>query len=181
MEYSNYVFIAKSIDGYIADKNGGLDWLHSVPNPNHLDIGYSYFMDKIDAIVMGRKTFDVVRSFDIPWPYIKQVFVVSKSLKSLEEEYVGKVELVSGSLSEILKYIHSKGLQKLYIDGGTLIQSFLKEDLIDEMIISTIPILLGGGFPLFGELTKPMEFEHVKSEVFLKAITQDTYRRKEKS
>ncbi|MCY1722978.1 dihydrofolate reductase family protein [Prolixibacteraceae bacterium Z1-6] len=178
MNSKNYVFIAKSLDGYIADKNGGIDWLHSIPNPDGLDMGYNAFTDQIDAIVMGRKTFDVVCSFTIPWPYTKPVFVVSNSLKIVPEVYRGKVELVTGVLPEIVAHIHGKGLNQLYIDGGTLIQSFLKEDLIDEMIITTIPILLGGGFPLFGELAEPLEFEHVKSEVFLNAITQDTYRRR---
>ena len=178
MQNKNYVFIARSIDGYIADKDGGIDFLHSVPNPDNLDIGYNAFSDQIDAIVMGRNTFEVVLSFNIPWPYTKPVFVVSSSLKSLPEDLTGKAELVKGALSDILEHIHNKGNKILYIDGGSLVQSFLREDLIDEMIITTIPIILGGGVPLFGELPKPMEFEHVKSEVFLNAITQDSYRRK---
>ena len=178
MENRNSVFIARSLDGYIADKNGGIDWLHSIPNPDNLDLGYNTFCDKIDAIVMGRKTFDVVCSFDIPWPYDKPVFVVSNSIRNLSTKFEGKVELVNGSPKEMVKHIYGKGYTKLYIDGGTLIQSFLKDDLIDEMIISTIPVLLGGGSPLFGELPKPIVFEHVKSDVFLNAIIQDTYRRK---
>ncbi|WP_346854774.1 hypothetical protein [uncultured Draconibacterium sp.] len=124
MKSKNYIFIAKSIDGYIADKNGGIDWLHSVPNPDGLDMGYNAFTERIDAIVMGRKTFDVVCSFGIPWPYTKPVFVVSNSLKVVPEAYRGKVELVSGTIPEIVKHIHGKGLDQLYIDGGTLIQSF---------------------------------------------------------
>lgn len=104
--------------------------------------------------------------------------MVTSSLKSLPDDLNGKVEIVKGELIDILKHIHNKGNTKLYIDGGSLVQSFLKEDLIDEMIITTIPILLGGGISLFGELPNPMEFEHVKSEVFLNAITQDSYQRK---
>jgi dihydrofolate reductase len=177
-EKRNCVFIARSIDGYIADKDGQIDWLHSIPNPENLDMGYNKFIEKIDAIVMGRKTFEVVCSFDIPWPYTKPVFVVSNTLKTLSEEHEDKVEIVNGSLSEVLEYIHGKVHAKLYIDGGTLIQSFLKEDLIDEMTITTIPVLLGGGSSLFGELQKPMEFEHVKLEVFLNAVVQDVYSRK---
>lgn len=178
MENTNYVFIAKSIDGYIADKDGGIDFLHSVPNPENLDLGYAAFMERIDAIVMGRNTFEVVLGFNIPWPYTKPVFVVSKTITSVSEELKGKVEIENGSLSDILAKINGQGLHKLYIDGGTLINSFLRENLIDEMTITTIPILLGGGIPLFGNLQKPIEFEHVKSEVFLNAITQDTFRRK---
>lgn len=178
METKNYVFIARSLDGFIADKDGGIDYLNSVPNPDNLDMGYNALTERIDAIVMGRNTLDVVLGFGIPWPYTKPVYVVSNTLKSLPKELHGKVELVSGTLKEILSLVHSKEHTKLYIDGGALIQSFLKEDLIDEMIITTIPVLLGGGIPLFGELPKCLMWEHVKSEVFLEAITQDTYRRK---
>lgn len=178
MQNKNYVFIAKSLDGYIADKNGGIDYLHSVPNPDNLDMGYNALTEKIDAIVMGRATFEKVLSFGIPWPYTKPVYVVSTTLKTLPEELKGKVELVNGTLNEILEQIHRQGNTQLYIDGGSLIQSFLKEDRIDEMIISTIPILIGGGIPLFGDLPTSIMWEHVKSEVFLEAITQDTYRRK---
>lgn len=177
MQKKNYVFIARSLDGYIADKDGGIDWLHSIPNPGNEDMGYNAFNDQIDAIVMGRNTFEVVLGFNIPWPYTKPVFVVSSTLESLPEDLNGKVELVKGALSDILQHIHKKGNTKLYIDGGSLVQSFLREDLIDELIITTIPILLGGGIPLFGELPTPMELKHVKSKVFLNAITQDTYRR----
>jgi dihydrofolate reductase len=96
----------------------------------------------------------------------------------LPEEYAGKADLINGSLSDVLAAIHEKGYKELYIDGGSVIQSFLKEDLIDEMIITVLPILLGGGSPLFGELAEPMHFEHVKTEVLLNAIVQNYYRRR---
>lgn len=174
----NYVFIARSIDGYIADKNGGLEWLEMIPNPEQKDLGYGKFINKVDAIVMGRTTFEVVCGFGGDWPYTIPVFVLSTTLKAVPEKYQEKAEVVNGSLSKILKRIHKKGYTQLYIDGGATVQSFLKEDLVDELIITTIPILLGGGFSLFGELPKPMEFEHVESMVYLYAITQDSYRRK---
>ena len=178
MQSRNIVFIARSLDGYIADKNGGLDWLNSVPNPDHLDLGYEKFIKSVDAIVMGRTTFETVCSFDMEWPYKIPVFVLSFSLESLPEDYKDKAEIVLGSLSEILEQIHKKGYKQLYIDGGVTVQNFLKEDLIDELIITTIPILLGGGIPLFGELPKEMEFEHVESHLYLDALVQDCYRRK---
>lgn len=177
MKGTNKVFIARSLDGYIADKKGGLDWLNMVPNPDHLDLGYEKFIQSVDAIVMGRSTFAMVSGFDIDWPYPIPVFVLSNSLKSIPEDLENKVSLISGSLSEILEHIHSRGYTRLYIDGGLTVQNFLKEDLIDEMIITTIPILLGAGIPLFGELPEKMEFEHVKSELFLDSLVQDSYRR----
>ncbi|WP_430813467.1 dihydrofolate reductase family protein [Carboxylicivirga sp. RSCT41] len=178
MEKRNKVFIATSLDGYIADKNGGLDWLFSIPNPDQVDMGYVPFMNETDAIVMGRVTFETVCGFDCPWPYTKPVFVLSSSLKSVHDDYKDKVELVNGSLSEVLESINAKGYMRLYIDGGTTIQSFLKEDLIDDLIITTIPVLLGGGSPLFGDLAKPLNFEFVSSKVYLEKVSQVRYQRK---
>ena len=99
-------------------------------------------------------------------------------MKSIPEGYEGKAEPIKGSLSEVIESIHQKGYKHFYIDGGVTVQNFLKEDLIDEMIITVIPILLGGGTPLFGELPKQMEFEHLKTEVFLNAMVQNHYCRK---
>ena len=178
MNSRNTVFIARSLDGYIADKNGGLDWLNAVPNPDHLDMGYENFIKGVDAIVMGRITFETVCSFDIKWPYKIPVFVLSSSLESLPEDYKDKAEIVKGSLSEVLEQIYKKGYKQLYIDGGVTVQNFLKEDLIDELIITTIPILLGGGIPLFGQLPNEMEYEHVESVLYLDALVQNSYRRK---
>jgi len=173
---SNFVYIATSLDGYIADRNGGLDWLQSVSNPDKSDLGYSAFLNRIDALVMGRKTFEMVHSFGA-WPYSRHVFVLSDSLPSLPDGYDEKAELINGSLSDVIKTIHEKGYTNLYVDGGKTVQSFLKEDLINEMIITIIPILLGGGIPLFGELSEPLSFEHVKTEVLLNAMVQNHYRR----
>ena len=166
---SNIVFIATNLDGFIADQDGGVDWLHSIPNLENLDMGYADLIDRIDALVMGRKTFEKVCSFDCDWPYSKPVFVLSNSMKSIPEGYEGKAEPIKGSLSEVMESLHQKGYKHLYIDGGVTVQSFLKEDLIHEMIITVIPILLGGGIPLFGELPEPIKFDHVKTKVFMDA------------
>ena len=178
MNKMNSIFIATSIDGYIADKNGGLDWLHSIPNPENNDMGYVEFTNRIDALVMGRKTFETVIGFDVPWPYSKPVFVLSNKLKEIPESHRDRAFLVKGTPAEILEQIHKKGYQRLYIDGGTTIISFLKSDLIDEMILTTIPILLGGGSSLFAELPNELKFELVGTKTFLNQITQDHYKRK---
>ncbi len=178
MKKKNIVYIAKSLDGFIADKNESLDWLEIIPNPKGSDMGFMAFMGSIDGIVMGRNTFEMVAGFDGDWPYPVPVFVLSTTLTSVDEKFKDKVQLVKGSIKEILAELHAKGFGKLYIDGGKTIQSFLAEDLIDEMIITTMPILLGGGISLFGDLPQRMEFTHVESKVFLKAIVQDTYLRK---
>ena len=178
MNKKNSVFIATSLDGYIADKNGGIDWLHSIPNPNNDDMGYVEFNKEIDALIMGRTTFETVLGFDVEWPYNKPVFVLSNKLKEIPDTHKDKAFLIKGTLIEILDQIHEKGLNRLYVDGGTTIRSFLKEDLIDEMVLTTIPILLGGGSSLFGELPNELEFELIGAKTYANQITQNHYRRK---
>jgi len=175
---SNIVFIATSLDGYIADKEGGLDWLHATPNPDGNDMGYNAHSDRIDALVMGRNTMEMVLSFDIEWPYNKPVYVLSNTLTQVPRPLEGKVFLINGELKQVINTLNEKGFNDLYIDGGLTIQSFLKEDLIDELIISTIPVLLGGGSPLFGELVKPLDFQLQSSTTYLEAIVQSHFIRK---
>ncbi|WP_068475188.1 dihydrofolate reductase family protein [Saccharicrinis aurantiacus] len=177
MKNRNKVFIATSLDGYIADKNGGLDWLHSIPNPDQEDMGYLPFIDEVDALIMGRTTFETVLGFDCEWPYTKPVFVLSTQLTEIPESHKGKAFLMKGSLTEVLQQVHAKGYHHLYIDGGSTIQGFLKEDLIDDLIITTIPVLLGGGSSLFGDLKAPLNFEYVSTKVFLGKVPQIRYKR----
>lgn len=171
----NSVFIACSLDGYIADKNHGIEWLLSLPNPTQDDMGYNDFIKDIDALVMGRNTFEIVHSFEGEWPYPKPVFVISNSMKEIPVELREKVFLVQGEIKEILKTLHSQGYHRLFIDGGKTIQSFLKEDLIDDMIITTIPYLLGGGIPLFGELDQQLNFQCVKTKLEINSVAQCRY------
>jgi dihydrofolate reductase len=172
MKPKNKVFIATSLDGYIADANGNVDWLHSYPVPDEMDMGYDAFMERVDALLMGRKTFETVCSFDIDWPYTKPVYVLSHRLKTLPEGYEDKVTLVGGDLAGILETINQNGHTQLYIDGGQTIQQFLREDRIDEMIPTTIPYLLGGGRPLFAPQPNRLTFACVKSEVFAGKVVQ---------
>jgi len=177
MDMKNSVFIATSLDGYISDINGKIDWLHSFPNPENDDMGYTQFMNSIDALVMGRTTFEIVCGFDIDWPYKKPVFVLSNTLTEIPEKAKGNVFIMSGSLTEVLKNIHQKGFENLYIDGGKTIQGFLKEGLIDEMIITIIPTLLGGGTKLFDELPYPIAFQCFDTKHFLGKVAQNHFKR----
>ncbi len=145
----NIVYIGTSLDGFIATLDGGVDWLNEVPNPDQSDFGFQDFMDSIDAVVMGRKTYEKVLSFDCPWPYSKKVFVLSHTLKSIDSKLHDQVELMSGGILEIVKKLNDLGYKNLYIDGGTTIQSFLDLNLIDEMIITKVPVTLKEGIPLF--------------------------------
>jgi len=178
MKPKNRVFIATSIDGFIADKDGKIDWLHDISSAEGEDMGYVQFMTASDALVMGRNTFETVLGFDIPWPYEKPVFVLSNNLKTIPEHLQGKVKIVSGSLEEVLADIHQQGYRQLYIDGGKCIQSFLAADLIDEMVLTTIPVLLGSGLPLFGELEQQLKFDCCESKVYFDSVVQSHFVRK---
>lgn len=173
----NRIFIACSLDGYIADSEGGIEWLHEVPNPDQIDMGFSDFMAQTDALVMGRRTFETVCGFDVEWPYHKPVFVWSSRLARIPDDLHDKAFLVRGSVQQVLKQVHELGHFRLYIDGGSVIQSFLCEDLIDEMVITTIPVLLGAGTPLFGKLSRRLDFRCTDSEIFLNRIVQNRYER----
>ena len=178
MAPKNKVFIATSLDGFIACKNGEIDFLDSYPDPNPTDMGYENFMSDIDAMVMGRNTFDTVCGFDIEWPYKVPVFVLSERMSAIPDKFQDKAELVKGDLSGILNQIHAKGFQNLYIDGGKTIQHFLQHDLIDEMTITIIPCLLGEGIPLFSSLQQRLDFTCADTRLFASGIVQNRFLRK---
>ncbi|MCP4611366.1 MAG: dihydrofolate reductase [Planctomycetes bacterium] len=173
---ANYVYIATSLDGFIATKDGGVDWLMEVPNPEKSDYGFFEFMNSVDAIVMGRNTFEKVLSF-YEWPYNKIVFVLSNSLTDIPEKLKGKVEIIKGELEAVINELKTRGYNNLYIDGGKVIQSFLNEDLIDDMIITRVPILLGDGIPLFDNLKQNLKFRHIKTEIFNNTLVKSCYTR----
>jgi dihydrofolate reductase len=173
---ANYVYIATSLDGYIATKEGGIDWLMDTPNPDNDDYGYAEFMKDIDALVMGCNTFEKVLTLG-DWFYKKTVFVLSNTLISVPTELTGKVEIVKGDLKTLIGNLAKRDFNNLYIDGGKVIQGFLKEDLIDEMIITRIPVLLGEGIPLFGKLDQQMRFNHIKTETFENGLVKSWYTR----
>ena len=178
MTKRNKVYIATSIDGFIADKNGGIDWLNETPNPDQDDLGYADFMANIDAVLMGRNTFDIVRGFDMDWPYTVPVYVLSNSLREIPADIQDRVFLVNGSLTEVLAGIHKNGHGQLYIDGGGTVQGFLREDLIDDLTITHIPVLLGEGIPLFKTMPNRMDFELVSSVTKIGQLVQTHYERK---
>lgn len=160
-----YVYIATSTDGYIATDDGGIDWLFEHPNPDQNDYGYTDFIATIDAVVMGRHSFDKVRTFG-EWPYTKKVFVLSSRMQKVPQDLEGKIEIISGSPIDVVSDLKRAGFENLYLDGGITIQTFLQNDLIDELIITRIPILLGGGIPLFGELNEPLRFRHKRTDIY---------------
>jgi dihydrofolate reductase len=172
----NSVYIAQSLDGYIATADGKIDWLSEIPNPDGSDYGYKAFLSSIDAIVMGRYTFETVKEFE-PWPYAKPVVVLSKTLRSVPKKLKGKATISKAGIPALLASLHKKGYENLYIDGGKTIQSFLELNLIDELTITTIPVLLGRGISLFGSLNQMMRFKHERTQSFGNGLVMSTYRK----
>ena len=167
------VFIATSVDGFIARPNGALDWLPAGGGEAH---GYDEFIASVDAVVMGRKTFETVMTFD-GWPFGKQRVVVLTSTPSALKAPAGAVcDMMSGSPQEIVERLGASGMKHLYIDGGVTIQGFLAAGLIQRMIITRIPVLLGGGIPLFGYLARDVELSHVATRSYASGLVQSEYR-----
>jgi dihydrofolate reductase len=174
---TNIVYIATSTDGFIATKDGGIDWLMEVPNPDNSDYGFAEFIDSIDALVMGRKTYEKVLSFDCEWPYSKKVFVLSNSLKNIDPSVEGKADVIKGALKNVIKKLNDNGYKNLYIDGGATIQSFLKENLIDEMIITSVPATLGEGIPLFKNKDHESKFKLDSTKTYENGMVKNHYKR----
>jgi len=175
---ANIVYIGTSLDGFISAPDGSLDWLSYVPIPEGNDLGFSEFMERIDAVVMGRKTFQTLLGFGVGWHYPKPGLILSSTMNSAPEEFANHVQFASGTPGEVVAFAKDQGFENLYIDGGTTIQGFLRDDLIDEMIFTQIPILLGGGDRLFGDLEQPLGFELVDSRVLLGQLVKRRYERK---
>ena len=171
---SNIVYIATSLDGFIARKDDTIEWLMDLPNPTQSDYGFAEFMAGIDAILIGRRTFDTVLTFGT-WPYTKPVFVLSRTLKVLPEHVRHQATLLSGAPTEITARLRAQGCEHLYIDGGNVIQGFLRDNLIDEMTITRVPILLGSGIPLFGNDGAEVRFRHVETVVFNNVLVRSKY------
>ena len=169
------VYIGTSLDGFIARKDGDIDWLTKFANKEVFE-SYYEFITRIDAFVIGRNTFEKVLDFPT-WPYTKDVFVLSTSMKQVPVGARGKVTLLAMKPRELLDHLQQKGFSGLYIDGGKVIQDFLQADLIDELIISKVPVLIGSGIPLFGTLTSDLAFKHIRTETYSNGLVRSFYER----
>jgi dihydrofolate reductase len=167
------VFIATSLDGFIARENGDLDWL-PVPEAGGEDYGYGDFMKSIDALVMGRNTYDKVLTLG-QWFYGDKRVVVLTS-RPLDTKPTGaNVETMSGSPSEIIERLAASGAPRLYVDGGVTIQRFLEAGEIQRLIITQIPVLIGRGIRLFGSFDRDVSLEHVSTRSWPNGMVQSEY------
>jgi dihydrofolate reductase len=167
------VFIATSLDGFIAREDGALDWLPAGGGEPH---GYAEFIATVDCIVIGRKTFETVLGFG-EWPYGRTPVVVLSSRPGELVAPAGAVcEMMSGTPHEVVERLGRRGMKHLYVDGGVTIQRFLEAGLIQRLVITRIPVLLGSGIPLFGPVSRDIRLEHVATRSFASGLVQSEYR-----
>jgi dihydrofolate reductase len=166
------VFVGTSVDGFIARLNDDLDFLPEGGGEPH---GYNEFMASVDAIVIGRKTFEKVLSLGA-WPYgDKRVVILSTRPLDLSAAVGGVVEQMAGAPGEIVSQLAARGLHHLYIDGGITIQRFLRAGLIQRLIITRVPVLIGEGIPLFGALSRDIRLRHVVTRHYPSGLVQSEY------
>lgn len=170
------VYVAVSLDGFIARQDGSVDWLPDPPEGE--DFGWAEFFGAIDAIVMGRATFEVVLNFGV-WHYgDTPVTVLSRTMTKIPEHLETKASLSQLAPGPLLQQLAARGHRRVYVDGGRVVQSFLAEDRIDELILTTVPMLLGDGIPLFGPLEASLVWELASSETLSGGLVQSRYRRR---
>jgi dihydrofolate reductase len=168
-------YIGTSLDNFIARKDGDIEWLTQYANDEAIR-AFEEFMNRIDALIIGRGTFEKVLTFP-SWPYEKKVFVLSNSMKQLPRTLSDKASLLSMKPKELLSYLSGMGLSHIYVDGGKVIQSFLKEDMIDELIIAKAPILIGTGISLFHDMDADLQFKHTRTVVQTNGLVRSYYER----
>jgi dihydrofolate reductase len=169
------VFVGASVDGYLARRNGDLDWLPADGGEPH---GYDEFIAGVDAIVIGRKTYETVLSFG-EWPYgaMRVVVLSGRPLDLTVPRARGaNVEQSGGEPADILSRLAASGVGHVYLDGGLTIQGFLRAGQVDRLIITRVPVLIGEGIPLFGPVVSDIRLEHVQTRSFASGLVQSEYR-----
>ena len=165
------VFIGTSLDGFIARADGGLDWLPEGGGEEH---GYEAFIATVDALVIGRNTYETVLGFDA-WPYKKKPVYVLSTRPVVPAPAGALVTQMSGEPAHIVAQLEARGIGHIYVDGGITIQRFLAAELIQRLVITRIPVLLGQGIPLFGPLPHDVRLEHVGTRDYPSGLVQSEY------
>lgn len=172
---TGHVFIATSLDGYIARLDGGLDWLFA-SDPGDEDHGYDAFIARMDGIIMGRGTYESVLTLG-PWSYSKPVVVMSRSLADADvpAELAGRVRITDEPPRALFERLNREGWRRAYVDGGAVIRSCLAVGLIKDAILTRAPVLIGTGRPLFGPLDRDLRLVHERTQAFPSGLVQSHY------
>lgn len=166
------LYIAATLDGYIAADNDDLSFLSVVESPGE-DYGYSDFVKTVDTVIIGRKTYDKVLTFGIPFPHQdRKCYVLSRTKKGKDDN----VEFFSGDILELIANIRQTDGKDIYIDGGAeLVFELMKQNLIDRFVVSIIPIFLGGGISLFKSGRQKQNLKLIDSKTFPSGLVQLWY------
>lgn len=165
------VFVGISVDGFMARPDGALDFLPAEAEPH----GYDELFASVDALVIGRKTFETVLAFDA-WPYgKKRIVVLSSQPVDLSAAVGGVVEQMAGEPAEIVAKLAASGAHHLYVDGGITIQRFLRAGQVQRMIVTRVPVLIGEGVPLFGSLPADVRLRHIATRSYPSGLVQSEY------
>ena len=166
------VFVGTSLDGFIARPNGAFDFLPVDGGEPH---GFEEFLASVDAIVMGRNTFEVVLPLQ-PWPYgDKRVVVLSNRPLNLSITSGSVIEQMAGPPEQIVSQLTASGIQHIYVDGGITIQRFLRAGLIQRLTITRVPVLIGEGIPLFGSLPHDVQLRHIATRHYPSGLVSSEY------
>jgi dihydrofolate reductase len=166
------VFVGTSVDGFIARRNGAFDFLPADGGEPH---GYEEFIASVDALVIGRNTFEVVAAFP-EWPYgDKRVVVLSSKALDFSSLRGGVVEQMAGDPAVIISKLAASGVHHVYVDGGITIQSFLRAGLVQRLIITRVPVLIGEGIPLFGVLGHDVQLTHIATQQYASGLVKSEY------
>ena len=166
------VFVGTSVDGFIARRNGSFDFLPADGGEPH---GYNEFIATVDTLVIGRNTYETVLAFP-DWPYgKKRVVVLSSRPINFSSLRGARVEQMAGSPAQIVAKLAASGAKHLYVDGGITIQRFLAEGMIQRLVITRVPVLIGEGIPLFGALPRDMQLRHVSTKSYPSGMVQTEY------
>lgn len=173
---TGHVFVGISLDGFIARQNHDLEWLTASAGSTE-DHGFDAHMARMDGVVMGRRTYDVIKDMR-PWHYSRPVVVLSRTLtqSDIPDDIADKVELMNATPDEAMRNFAQRGWSRVYVDGGSVIQAFLRAGLVEDMVLSRVPVLIGEGISLFAPLQVDVLLDHVSTRTFGSGLVQSTYR-----
>jgi dihydrofolate reductase len=171
------LYIAASLDGFIARTDGSIDWLTALPNPDGNDYGYGDFYAGIDTVVMGRRTYEEVLGFGVPWPYPECRTWVASSQTGYPVSTPNTLLLpaIDAASVEGLRAGSTRGIW--IVGGGEVIRAFLRLGTVDEMLLCTIPLILGGGIPLFPSGTPEYRWHLTGTEAYRSGAVKLKFRK----
>ncbi len=169
-------FIATSLDGFIARSDHRLDWLEEADSDATQDYGYEAFIAQVSTVVMGRKTYEKILTFP-EWPFPHKRFILlSNSIKTVPDELADQIQIYKGDVKELVDILDAEGDIHLYVDGSQVIHSFLMNKLLTDITITTLPVLIGEGIPLFKmPLIKDLRLKHETTQVYNNGFIQTHY------